>query len=208
MIEALALLGYPRDDPAVERAYRFLRNEQEPDGPWFGRWGVNYLYGTGAVLPALAAIGEDMHAPYVRRAAEWLVGRQNGDGGWGESCASYVDESLRGRGSSTASQTAWSLMALLATRNRDYAAAVRRGIAWLVETQRDDGTWDEPYFTGTGFAGYLSGARLASTGWRAAPRVDQGNELQRGIMLKYNMYRHYFPLMAMGRAYEYLRDTA
>ena len=200
MVEALGLLGYSRDDPAVERAYRFLRDEQEPDGPWFGRWGVNYIYGTGAVLPALAAIGEDMNASHVRRAAEWVVDRQNADGGWGESCASYMDDALRGRGTSTASQTGWSLMALLATRNRDYDAAVRRGLAWLARTQRGDGSWDEPQFTGTGFPGYVFGARPAPGERRSERPTHQGAELQRGLMIRYGMYRHYFPLMAMARA--------
>ena len=206
MVEALALLGYSRSDPAIGKAYRFLRDEQEPDGPWFGRWGVNYIYGTAAVLPALAAIGEDMNAAYVRRAAEWLVGCQNADGGWGETCASYMDESLRGQGPSTASQTAWSLMALLATGNRDYDAVLHRGLAFLIETQRADGTWDEPYYTGTGFPGYGFGARLDFRDERTRSRIAQGTELQRGFMLNYNLYRHYFPLMAMGRACSHFRD--
>ena len=206
MVEALGLLGHSRDDPAVERAYRFLRDAQEPDGPWFGRWGVNYIYGTGAVLPALAAIGEDMNAPHVRRAVEWLVDRQNLDGGWGETCASYMDASLHGRGPSTASQTAWSLMALLATRNRSCGEAVRRGLAWLVRTQRDDGTWDEPQYTGTGFMGYGTGMRLGPDGPRAKRRPDQGTELQNSFMLRYDLYRQYFPLIAMGRARSRLRQ--
>ncbi|HEX6993756.1 MAG TPA: squalene--hopene cyclase [Gammaproteobacteria bacterium] len=200
VVEALSLLGYDRSHPALERAYRFLRLEQEADGSWFGRWGVNHIYGTGAVLPALAALGEDMSQPYVRRAADWIVAHQNADGGWGETCASYMDDRLRGRGPSTASQTAWALMALLATRSRDYDAAIRRGLAYLIETQRDDGTWDEPYYTGTGFPGYGFGARLDFRDSALRARIAQGTELQRGFMLNYNMYRHYFPLMAMGRA--------
>ncbi|WP_428099999.1 squalene--hopene cyclase [Candidatus Rariloculus sp.] len=205
VIEALALLGYARSEPAIEKAYRFLREEQEHDGPWFGRWGVNYIYGTAAVLPALAAIGEDMRADYVRRAAEWLVEHQNSDGGWGETCASYMDEALRGQGPSTASQTAWSLIALLATGNRDYGAAVRRGLAHLIETQREDGTWDELHYTGTGFPGYGFGARIDFRDERTRRRIAQGTELQRGFMINYNLYRHYFPLMAMGRARNYFR---
>ncbi len=106
----------PQQHPAVARGYRFLRSEQETDGSWFGRWGVNYIYGTAAVLPALAAIGEDMTQTYVRHAADWMAAHQNADGGWGETCASYMDDSLRGRGPSTASQTGWALLALLATR--------------------------------------------------------------------------------------------
>ena len=112
VLEALGLLGFDRHHPAVARGYRFLRSEQETDGSWFGRWGVNHIYGTAAVLPALAAIGEDMTQPYVRAAADWLVAHQNADGGWGETCASYMDDSLRGRGPSTASQTGWALVAL------------------------------------------------------------------------------------------------
>ena len=207
MVEALAQLGYSRSDPAIEKACRFLREEQEPDGPWFGRWGVNYIYGTAAVLPALAAIGEDMNAPYIRRAAEWLAGCQNADGGWGESCASYMDEALRGQGPSTASQTAWSLMALLATGDRAYDPVLHRGLAWLGEAQREDGTWDEPYYTGTGFPGYGFGARLDFKDERTKRRIDQGTELQRGFMLNYNLYRHYFPLMAMGRARSHFRGS-
>jgi squalene-hopene/tetraprenyl-beta-curcumene cyclase len=203
MLEALAALGFDKSHAAVERAYRFLRAEQEPDGSWFGRWGVNYVYGTGAVLPALAALGEDMAQSYVRKAADWLVAHQNDDGGWGETCASYMDDSLRGTGPSTASQTAWALMALLAVASPDYATTVRRGVAYLATTQRADGTWDEPYYTGTGFPGYGFGARINFRDETTRARIAQGTELQRGFMLNYNMYRHYFPLMALGRARAY-----
>jgi squalene-hopene/tetraprenyl-beta-curcumene cyclase len=204
MLEALSLLGYKRSHPAIQRAYRFLRAEQEDDGSWFGRWGVNHIYGTGAVLPALEAIGDDMSSDYVRRAAQWLVEHQNEDGGWGESCASYMDQRLRGVGPSTASQTAWAIMALVSTHNADYADCVRRGIRYLITTQRDDGTWDEPYYTGTGFPGYGFGARLDLRDEATKSRIAQGTELQRAFMINYNMYRHYFPLMAMGRARRYL----
>jgi squalene-hopene/tetraprenyl-beta-curcumene cyclase len=200
VLEALAALGFDRNHAAVERAYRFLRAEQEPDGSWFGRWGVNYVYGTGAVLPALAALGEDMTQPYVRMGADWLVAHQNEDGGWGETCASYMDDSLRGTGPSTASQTAWALLALLAVASADYATPIRRGVAYLATTQRTDGTWDEPYYTGTGFPGYGFGARINFRDETTRARIAQGTELQRGFMLNYNMYRHYFPLMALGRA--------
>jgi squalene-hopene/tetraprenyl-beta-curcumene cyclase len=200
VLEALAALGFDRSHPALERAYRFLRAEQEQDGSWFGRWGVNYVYGTGAVLPALAAIGEDMSQEYVRRAAEWLVARQNPDGGWGETCASYMDDSLRGKGPSTASQTAWAIMALVAAQSPDYAGSLRRGLAYLTATQRDDGTWDEPYYTGAGFPGYGFGARIDLRDAGTRTRIAQHTELQRGFMLNYNLYRHYFPLAAMGRA--------
>ena len=200
VLEAFGTLGMPRSHPAIERAYRFLRAEQEPDGSWFGRWGVNYIYGTAAVLPALAAIGEDMSQEYVQRAADWLVAHQNADGGWGESCASYMDDAFRGRGPSTASQTAWALLALLAAQNERHGDAVRRGLEYLVATQREDGSWDEPYYTGAGFPGYGFGTRLDFRDERTRARIAQGTELQRGFMLNYNMYRHYFPLMAMGRA--------
>ena len=172
VLELLGELGYDSSSKAVRRALSYIKREQEPDGSWFGRWGVNYIYGTGAVLPALAALGEDMSQPYIRQAVEWLFTHQNEDGGWGETPASYKDPSLRGQGPSTASQTAWALLALLAadeTENR----AVERGIAYLIRTQREDGSWDEPHFTGTGFPG--------------------------DFMINYHLYRHYFPLMALGR---------
>ena len=200
VVEALAHLGFDRSHPAVERAYRFLRAEQEDDGSWFGRWGVNHIYGTAAVLPALAALGEDGTAPHVKRAAEWIVEHQNTDGGWGETCASYMDDRLRGRGPSTASQTAWALMALVAAGDEAYLPPVRAGLAYLTATQRADGTWDEPYYTGTGFPGYGFGARLDFRDKKMRRRIHQGTELQRGFMINYNLYRHYFPLMAMGRA--------
>ncbi len=157
-----------------------------------------------AVLPALAAIGEDMTQPYVRAAADWLVAHQNADGGWGETCASYMDDSLRGRGPSTASQTGWALLALVATGSRDYERALRRGVGFLVGTQREDGTWNEPYYTGTGFPGYGFGARMDFRDKKTRERIAQGTELQRGFMLNYNLYRHYFPLMALGRARKFL----
>jgi squalene-hopene/tetraprenyl-beta-curcumene cyclase len=204
VLEALGLLGFDRNHVAVAHGYRFIRNEQEADGSWFGRWGVNYVYGTAAVLPALAAIGEDMTQPYVRAAADWLVAHQNSDGGWGETCASYMDDALRGRGASTASQTAWALLALIATGNRDYERVIRRGVGFLIDTQRADGTWDEPHYTGTGFPGYGFGARIDFRDQKTRERIAQGTELQRGFMINYNLYRHYFPLMALGRARKFL----
>jgi squalene-hopene/tetraprenyl-beta-curcumene cyclase len=138
---------------------------------------VNHIYGAGAVLPALAAAGEDMSLPYVRRAVRWLLERQNEDGGWGESCESYANPSAIGRGSSTASQTAWALLGLLAIDGapRDGLAedAVERGIAYLVGTQEEDGQWQELEFTGTGFPG--------------------------DFYIKYHLYRNYWPLVALGR---------
>jgi len=206
VVEALAHLGFDRSHPAVERAYRFLISEQESDGSWFGRWGVNHIYGTAAVLPALAALGEDASLPHIRRAADWIAAHQNSDGGWGETCASYMDDRLRGVGTSTASQTAWALMALIASKSPAYVSQVRAGLGYLIETQREDGTWDEPFYTGTGFPGYGFGARLDFRDRRTRARINQGIELQRGFMINYNLYRHYFPLMAMGRARHYLAD--
>jgi squalene-hopene/tetraprenyl-beta-curcumene cyclase len=203
VLEALAHLGYDRDHPAIVKGYRFIRSEQEADGSWFGRWGVNHIYGTAAVLPALEALGEDMSQPYVRRAADWVVAHQNEDGGWGESCASYMDDSFRGVGPSTASQTAWALLALLAVRALDYEHSIRRGLHFLASTQREDGTWNEPYYTGTGFPGYGFGARMDFRDASTRERIAQGTELQRGFMINYNLYRHYFPLMALGRARRY-----
>jgi len=195
MVEALAMLGYTASHPVLARALAYIRNEQEKDGSWFGRWGVNHIYGTAAVLPALRAIGEDMAKPYVLRAADWLAARQNADGGWGESPASYIDRSLRGVGPSTASQTAWAIIALLALGTHDFDPAMHRGVDYLVTTQKN-GTWEEPFYTGTGFPGYGTGQRMKN-----GDKPDsQGLELQRGFMINYTLYRHYFPLMALGRA--------
>ena len=204
VLEALGLLGFGTDHPAVARGYRYLLREQEKDGSWFGRWGVNHVYGTAAVLPALAAIGEDMTATHVQRAAGWVVDHQNSDGGWGETCASYMDESLRGLGPSTASQTAWALMALTAINDHALDGSIVRGLQYLIDNQNEDGTWDEPYYTGTGFPGYGFGARMDFRDERTRQRIAQGTELQRGFMINYNLYRHYFPLMAMGRVRRHL----
>jgi squalene-hopene/tetraprenyl-beta-curcumene cyclase len=205
VVEALGVLGRDLSDPVVRRAVDYIKSEQEADGSWFGRWGVNHIYGVGAVLPALEAVGEDMNSLYVLRAADWLCGKQNPDGGWGETCASYMDDNLRGVGPSTASQTAWALMALLAIGNRRHDEAVRRGVDWLTRTQRPDGTWDEPQYTGTGFPGYGIGARVDLLSYR--DHLSQGTELGRGFMINYNLYRHYFPLMALGRARAHLEQA-
>jgi squalene-hopene/tetraprenyl-beta-curcumene cyclase len=200
VIEALAKLGMGKKHPAVARALAFLRKEQEPDGSWFGRWGVNYIYGTGAVLPALRAAGEDMAQPWVQKAADWLKAHQNADGGWGESCASYMNPAWRGKGESTPSQTAWALLALMAHDETAHSSAVLRGLGHLTTTQRQDGSWNEPYYTGTGFPGYGAGSRQNLDSPDFAANMAQGEELSRGFMIGYNMYRHYFPLMALGRA--------
>jgi squalene-hopene/tetraprenyl-beta-curcumene cyclase len=168
----LGLIGFPRSHRVVRRARRFVRQRQESEGAWYGRWGVNYIYGTCHVLCGLRTIGEDMQQPYIRRAAQWLVEHQNADGGWGESCKSYEDPAYRGKGRSTASQTAWALMGLIAA-GEVRQAAVTRGVHFLLATQTAEGSWYEPEFTGTGFPKYF--------------------------FIKYHMYQHYFPLMALAR---------
>jgi len=198
VVEAFGKLGLGADHPSMVAAISYLRREQEPDGSWFGRWGVNYIYGTGAVLPALAAIGEDMTAPLVARACDWLLSRQQANGGWGESCASYMDASMSGRGSATASQTAWALMGLIAANRPADRDAIERGLAFMIERQ-SNGTWAEPEYTGTGFPGYGVGAAIKLGDPLLTERLKQGPELSRAFMINYNLYRHYFPLMAMGR---------
>ncbi|MER7409034.1 squalene--hopene cyclase [Streptomyces cacaoi] len=171
VLEMLAAEG-KQGDPRARRAIAWLLAEQESNGAWFGRWGVNYLYGTGSVLPALVAAGLPVSHPAIRRAVGWLESVQNDDGGWGEDLRSYIDAEWVANGTSTASQTGWALMALLAAGERD-GKAVERGINWLAETQQEDGYWDEPYFTGTGFPWDFS--------------------------INYHMYRMVFPLTALGR---------
>ena len=143
-----------------------------------------------------------MKDPRVRRAADWLVSKQSQDGGWGGSCASYVDESMRGDGPNTPSQTAWALIGLLAMGSHDYDAAIERGVQWLLRHQHN-GTWDEPHYVGCGFPGYVIGERVNLK--KNAGMLAQGRELARGIMINYNLYRHYFPLQALGRARQHLR---
>jgi squalene-hopene/tetraprenyl-beta-curcumene cyclase len=169
-LEALGYLGFRPEEPAAARAIAFVKDRQRPDGSWYGRWGVNYLYGTWSVLAGLARIGEDMGAPYVRKAVAWLLSRQNPDGGWGESCYSYNDPRTAGMGRSTASQTAWAILALLHAGEAGHPA-VARGIRFLLETRGPDGLWHEEEFTGTGF-----------------PRV---------FYLRYHGYPMYFPLWAL-----------
>jgi len=184
-------------DPAIRRAVDYVLSEQEPEGSWFGRWGVNHIYGTALVLPGLRAVGFDMNDPRIRKAAEWLVSKQGRDGGWGESCASYMDDAMRATGPSTPSQTAWALIALLAIGSRDYDTTIHLGVEWLLNRQRS-GTWDELYYVGCGFPGYGVGQRIQFK--KNTARLAQGRELARGFMINYNMYRHYFPLQALGRA--------
>jgi squalene-hopene/tetraprenyl-beta-curcumene cyclase len=172
LLHLMGTVGYRLDFGRARRAVEFLRRTQRSDGSWWGRWGVNFVYGTWCALAGLERIGEDMRAPYVRRAVEWLTAHQNPDGGFGETVASYDDESLAGKGESTPSQTAWALLGLLAADGPS-SAAVERGVDWLVRTQGPDGTWEERAFTGTGFP--------------------------RHFYLRYHLYRHYFPLMALGQ---------
>jgi squalene-hopene/tetraprenyl-beta-curcumene cyclase len=172
VVEVLGKFGYRADHPAVARALEYLWATQEPEGSWYGRWGVNYIYGTWQVLLGLRAIEFPLDHPRVRMAADWLESVQQPGGGWGESCQSYEDPSSMGRGEPTASQTAWAILGLIAA-GREASEAVDLGIQYLLENQNPDGTWDETSFTGTGF-----------------PRV---------FYLKYHLYRVYFPLMALAR---------
>ncbi len=201
-LEALGLMGYDMTDSAVKRAVDYVMAEQEAEGPWFGRWGVNYIYGTGLVMPGLKAVGFNMEDPRIVKTAKWLCEKQNADGGWGETCGSYMDDALRGVGPSTASQTGWALMALLATGSHAYDDAIRGGVGYLLSTQTSDDTWAQKEYTGTGFPGYGVGERILLKGNTEA--LSQGRELARGFMLNYHMYRHYFPLMALARAKKHL----
>ncbi len=202
-LEALGLMGYTLKDTVVKAAVDFVMSEQEPEGSWFGRWGVNHLYGTALVLPGLRAVGFDMNDPRIQKTAAWLASKQREDGGWGESCESYMDDSMRASGPNTPSQTAWALIGLLAIGNPKYDASIRRGVQWLTDHQHDR-TWDEPYYVGCGFPGYGVGERISMN--RDTALLAQGRELSRGFMINYNMYRHYFPLQALGRARDYFSE--
>jgi squalene-hopene/tetraprenyl-beta-curcumene cyclase len=163
----------------VARGVDFLRREQETDGSWFGRWGTNYIYGTWSVLAALNAVGEDMNSPYIRKAVGWLRSKQRADGGWGEDCASYWPERRHEVKTSTPSQTAWALLALMAAGEVD-SCAVERGIGHLLDAPRQGGQWDEQHYNAVGF-----------------PRV---------FYLRYHGYSAYFPLWALAR-YRNLRHS-
>ncbi len=197
ILEMLGQLGYRPDHPAVAKGLDYVLADQEDDGPWFGRWGVNYIYGTGAVLPALKALGLNMDVESVRRAVRWVIDHQNDDGGWGESCVSYVDPEWRGKGPSTASQTAWALLSLLAAGEIDHPATIN-GVEYLIRTQQPDGSWDEPYFTGTGFPGYGIGQRLDEPVPEGQPGYPD-HKMPAGFMINYHMYRNCWPLSALGR---------
>lgn len=175
-LELFGYIGFGRKDQSVQRALHYLRETQDADGSWYGRWGVNYIYGTWQVLRGLRAIGEDMTQDWILRGRDWLESCQNDDGGWGETCASYDDPTLKGRGESTASQTAWALMGICACGDLD-RASVQRGLRFLLATQNADGSWVEDHITGTGF-----------------PKV---------FYLKYDMYRQNFPLLALATYVNY-----
>ncbi|MBI4201061.1 MAG: squalene--hopene cyclase, partial [Chloroflexi bacterium] len=179
VLETLAAMGYDTQFPPARRAIQFLRENQETDGCWYGRGGVNYIYGTCFALRGLAAIGVDMREGFCLRAAEWLRACQNPDGGWGEDCGSYDNPSLRGQGPSTAAQTAWALLGLFATE--DFASeSVARGVQLLLDTQQKGGAWKDEAFTGTGF-----------------PSV---------FYLRYHLYSVYFPILALSE-YFYRRSA-
>src|SRR5208337_2458738 len=179
ILEMLATYGYDRNDPRVKKAIKFIRNQQEPDGSWFGRWGANYIYGTMLVLRGLEAMGVDHHEPYMQQAAEWLRMVQNPDGGWGETCGSYDDENSRGVGPSTPSQTAWALLGLVAAGD-DRSDSLAKGVRWLLTRQRPDGSWDESMGEG-----------------RQRQSIMTGTGFPRVFYLAYTMYRQYFPLLAL-----------
>ena len=169
VLELLGVLGFDQKFPPARKALAYLKKDQEADGSWYGRWGVNYIYGTWSVLAGLRSLGEDLSQPYIRKATHWLKETQHDDGGWGESCQSYADQSLAGVGESTASQTAWALMGLLCAGEVE-SDNVTRGIESLIRSQKPDGSWEERFHTGTGFP--------------------------RAFYLRYHWYGQYFPLWA------------
>ncbi|HEY8967314.1 MAG TPA: squalene--hopene cyclase [Candidatus Methylacidiphilales bacterium] len=169
-LELFGKMGVKRSERFIQRAIKFIRDTQEPDGSWLGRWGVNYIYGTWQILRGLEAIDEDMNQDWIIRGRDWLESCQNEDGGWGETVASYDDPNLKGQGISTASQTAWAVMGILACGDAS-RPSVLRGIDYLCRTQNADGSWSEKLITGTGF-----------------PKV---------FYLRYDMYRNNWPLLTL-----------
>ncbi|MGC9195891.1 MAG: squalene--hopene cyclase [Syntrophobacteraceae bacterium] len=180
VMEVMGCWGFEPGHPVVRRGMSFLRRIQEKDGSWWGRWGVNYIYGTWSVLRGLICMGEDPRSPIIRAAMHWLKDHQNSDGGWGETCASYKQPELGGQGPSTASQTAWAIMGLLAGGEHKSLEA-SKGVQYLLRNQKPDGTWDEIHFTGTGFPGHF--------------------------FIRYHNYRNCFPLMALGQYLGILRKV-
>ena len=176
----LGQVGHDMDHPAVRRGVDYLKREQEADGSWYGRWGVNYVYGAWSALSALNAVGEDMSQPYIRRAVDWLRAQQRDDGGWGEDCATYWDEQRGTVKASTPSQTAWALLGLMAA-GEVAADAVSRGVDYLAAAPRDGANWREDLWTAVGF-----------------PRV---------FYLKYHGYSAYFPLWALARYRNLMRTN-
>jgi squalene-hopene/tetraprenyl-beta-curcumene cyclase len=172
VVELLGTLGYRQEHPSVARALEYIFRTQEPEGCWYGRWGVNYIYGTWQVLQGLCALDFPMDHAAIQQAVGWLESTQQPSGAWGETCRSYDEPGLKGTGEPTPSQTAWAILGLIGA-GRASTAAVRHGIDYLIETQLADGSWDESSFTGTGF-----------------PRV---------FYLRYHYYRVYFPMMAIAR---------
>jgi squalene-hopene/tetraprenyl-beta-curcumene cyclase len=178
ILELLGYEGWSTKHPQIKDALKYLRDEQEEDGSWYGRWGVNYIYGTWQVLRGLRALNLDMSQPWLEKAKHWLESVQHPDGGWGERCNTYDDPVFKGQGPSTASQTAWAVMGLCAFGDPDLPS-LRCGIEYLIRTQNADGSWSEDEITGTGF-----------------PRV---------FYLKYDMYRNAWPLLALA-TYKQLQE--
>jgi squalene-hopene/tetraprenyl-beta-curcumene cyclase len=181
VLEMMASVGYRTDHPVATRAIEWLKRNQSPAGGWRGRWGINFIYGTFSALSGLRAIGVDINEPWIKRAVNWLKSKQNPDGGWGESPLSDKDPAWHGRGTSTASQTAWALIGLIAGEE-GLSEHAMRGAQWLSEQQNDDGAWTELESTGNGFPNHF--------------------------YLRYHLYAHYFPLMALGRFRRRLMETA
>jgi squalene-hopene/tetraprenyl-beta-curcumene cyclase len=181
VLEMMAAVGYRADHPVARRAISWLQRHQERDGSWWGRWGVSYIYGTFSALAGLRAIGVDLEQEWIKRAVAWLKSVQNVDGGWGETCLSDRDPALKGTGTPTPSQTAWALIGLLAGE-QEISDSVMKGVSWLLDRQNGDGRWEDIEFTGTGFPNHF--------------------------YLRYHMYAHYFPLMALGRFRRRMLESA
>ncbi|NDA69059.1 MAG: squalene--hopene cyclase, partial [Verrucomicrobia bacterium] len=181
ILEVMGLEGVPITNPQVQRGLAFIKSMQEEDGSFYGRWGVNYIYGTWQVLRGLKTFNYNMNEAWLLRAHDWLVSVQHADGGWGERCNTYDDPVHKGLGPSTASQTAWAVMGLCTFGDPDMAT-LKRGVEYLCRTQNPDGSWTEDEITGTGF-----------------PCV---------FYLKYDMYRNSWPLLALATYDQLCRSRA